>query len=306
MVDPDRQARAVFLAPVVQAACASLVHAMDDIGEDASRRALASMVDDPTERIMWEIVDGSRAWDIYQAGGPLQAQHVELTIGPEVSPSPSEVRGMLRTLANPEQSRVEATEDPWRIALHASGLPPASAVVLPVAQPGHDEDLLVQVCIGTDRIMASGAMPSTLMRAIWKDATKAALDRWCAENSTRALADHPGFAQVVERPTMGLPGVYLIRTPRLPFSPVMPMQLYEASVAWTVFETAAEFSDCERYYQTPGASFFRENPRFRNRPPSSERPARLAGGIAEAGHRLVGTPWSDIGAVSARTDELAF
>lgn len=116
MVDPDRQARAVFLAPVVQAACASLIEAMDDIGEDASRRALASMVDDPTARIMWEIVNGSRAWDIYQAGGPLQAQHVELTIGPEVSPSPSEVRGMLRTLANCDGA------GPAQDAAHLAGL----------------------------------------------------------------------------------------------------------------------------------------------------------------------------------------
>lgn len=301
MVDPNRQARAVFLAPVVQAACASLVDAMDDIGEDASRRALASMVDDPTERIMWEIVDGSRAWDIYQAGGPLQAQHVELTIGPEVSPSPAEVRGMLRTLANPEQARVEATEDPWRVTLHVSGLLPASASVLPVAQPGQDEDLFVQVCIGTDRITASSAVPASLIRAIWQDATHAALDRWHAENSRRPLVDHPGFAQVVERPSMGLPGIYLIRLPRFPFSPLVRMQIYERPVGWAVFETAAEFSECERYYQTPGASFFREAPRFRNRPPSSERPARLAGGIAEAGHRLVATPWSDIGAVSVIT-----
>lgn len=299
--DPDRHERAAVLAPVVHAGCASLVRAMDDIGEAACAQALAGMAADPTETIMYELVRGARAWDAYQAGGPLQAQHAELLIGPEVPPSPAGVAAMLRTLADAGRCRIEATGDPWRVLLHAPGLPESSAMVLPMPRSAQAEDFLVQVCIGGNRLLASGLMPPGLIRRMWRQTTTAAFSAWHEVNSRRALADHPGFAQVVERPALGLPGVYLVRIPRFPFSPLMPALLYRRPVAWAVFETAAEFKECAAYYQTPGASFFLEAPMFRNRPPPTDRPARLAGGIAEAGHRLVSTPWPDVGAVSVVT-----
>ena len=299
--DPDRHERAAVLAPVVHAGCASLVRAMDDLGETACAQALAAMADDPTETIMYELLRGARTWDAYQAGGPLQAQHAQLLIGPEVPPSPAGGAVMLRTLADAGQCRTEATGDPWRVLLHAPGVPEASAMVLPMPRPAPAEDFLVQVCIGSNRLLASGMTPDGLIRQIWQQTTTAAFSAWYKVNSRRALVDHPGFAQVVERPAMGLPGVYLIRVPRFPFSPLMPARLYRRPVAWAVFETAAEFNECAAYYQTPGASCFLEAPLFRNRPPPTDRPARLAGGIAEIGHRLVVTPWPDVGAVSVVT-----
>ncbi len=98
---------------------------------------------------------------------------------------------------------------------------------------------------------------------------------------------------------MGAPGVYLVRTPRFPFSPLMPAWPYRCAVAWTVFETAAEFRECERHYLAPDASTASGLPLLRA--PCAARPARLAGGIAEACHRLVATPWPDVGAVSVLT-----
>ncbi len=301
MVDPHRQARAMVLAPIVRAACASLVRAMDDMGQAASDQALAGMAADPTEAIMWDLLDGVRAWDAYEAGGPLESQRAELLIGPDVSPSAAAVSATLRILADADQCSIEATDDPWRVLLQVQGHWQASAMVLPMPQPSHPEDLLVQVCLGANRLAGSGGMPAGMVRGMWKQATGAAFARWYKVNSKRPLVDHPGFAQVVERPAKGAPGVYLIRIPRFPFSPLAPAELYQRPVAWAVFETAAEFRECERYYQTPGASVSRELPLFRNRPPPTNQPARLAGGIAEAGHRLVGTPWPDVGAVSVVT-----
>ena len=98
---------------------------------------------------------------------------------------------------------------------------------------------------------------------------------------------------------MGAPGVYLVRTPRFPFSPLMPVWPYRCAVAWTVFETAAEFRECERHYQAPDVSTTSGLPLLRA--PCAAWPARLAGGIAEACHRLVATPWPDVGAVSVLT-----
>lgn len=301
MADPDLHARAEVVSPLIRSACAALVSAMDDLGGADARRAFARMVDDPTETIMWETVDGPRAWDAYAAGGSLQAQHVELLVGPDTTLSPTELTAMLRALSEAEGVRVEGTGDPWRFSLQGPRLPQVSAMVLPMQGSGGPEDLMVQVCFGANRLVEEGIASAELIGAVWKKATTAAMSNWYTVNSKRPLTDHPGFAQVVERPALGSPGIYLVRIPRFPFSPFMPVELYQRPVAWAVFETAAEFRECERYYQTPGASVFPKLPILRNRPPCTDRPARLAGGIAEAGHRLVGTPWSDVGAVSVIT-----
>jgi len=301
MVDGESPARIALVAPMIHAACASLVQAMEDMGTAAVEQALVRMLDDPAEAILWELVDGARAWDMYESGGVLLAQVSELVVGAGVSPMASELDAWLRHLADTGQTRIQATDDPWRFLMTAEGVPEVTASLLPIAGGAGPEDFAVQVCIGVSRLLSAGVMSAGTVRDIWKAATHASIANWYRVNSRRALVDHPGFAQVVERPALGLPGVYLVRIPRLPFSPLLPPDIYRTPVASAVFETAAEFKECEQYYQTPGASVSPTMPLFRNRPPCADRPARLAGGIAEFGHRLVSTPWSDVGAASVVT-----
>ena len=304
MADVDRQAdqqhRSALLAPVFHKACALLLRGVEELDEAGVRQALARMADDPEERIGCELAGGTSTWDAYQSGGPLEAQFAELLVGREASCPPGGIAAMLRALSDAGRCRVEATEDPWRFALHAAGLPEVSALLLPSLPPGRLEDLAVLVCIGAAEALANGAVaPPALIRTAWEEVTDATFAAWRSANCGRALADHPNFAQVVERPSMGAPGVYLVRIPRFPFSPLMPAWPYRRAVAWTVFETAAEFRECERHYQTPDVSTVPGLPSLR--PPCAARPARLAGGLAEACHRLVATPWPDVGAVSVLT-----
>jgi len=304
MVAADQQAdqthRAILLAPLFHKACALLLRGVEGMGEAAIRQALAGMAEDPEERIGCELAGGISAWDAYQSGGALEAQFAELLVGRQVSCPPDGIAGMLRVLSDAGRCRVEATDDPWQFTLHAAGLPEVSAMLLPSPPPGLIEDLAVLVCIGVSQAVANGAVaPPGLIRTAWEEVTATTFAAWRSANKGRALADHPGFAQVVERPSMGAPGVYLVRIPRFPFSPLMPAWPYRQAVAWTVFETAAEFRECERHYKTPDVSMTPGLPPLRA--PCAARPARLAGGIAEACHRLVATPWQDVGAVSVVT-----
>lgn len=300
----DRRQRAAFLAPLFHKACALLLRGVEELGDAGVCQALARMAEDPEERIGCELAGGVSAWDAYQSGGPLEAQFAELLVGREVLCAPGGIAAMLRALSDAGRCRVEATDDPWRFMLCVAGLPEACAMLLPSLPPGRLEDLAVLVCIGAAEALANGAVaPPTLIRTAWEEVTGATFAAWRSANRGRALADHPGFAQVVERPSMGAPGVYLVRVPRFPFSPLMPAWPYRRAVAWTVFETAAEFRECERHYQTPDVSTAPGLPTLR--PPCAARPARLAGGLAEACHRLVATPWPDVGAVSVLTLPLA-
>ncbi len=253
MADVDRQAdrqdRATLLAPLFHKACALLLRGVEGMGDAAVRQALAGMADDPEERIGCELAGGVSAWDAYQSGGPLEAQFAELLVGRDVSCPAGRIAAMLRVLSDAGRCRVEATDDPWRFTFHAGELPEVSAILLPSPPPGRMEELAVLVCIGSIQALADGAVaPPALIRTAWEEATAAVFAAWRSANSGRALADRPGFAQVVERPTMGAPGVYLVRIPRFPFSPLMPAWPYRQAVAWTVFETAAEFRECERHY----------------------------------------------------------
>ena len=304
MADVDQRAdqrhRSALLAPVFHKACALLLRGVEELGDAGVRQALARMAEDPEERIGCELAGGVSAWDAYQSGGPLEAQFAELLVGREASCRPEGMAAMLRALSDARRCRVEATDDPWRFTLHAAGLPEVSAMLLPSLPPGRLEDLAVLVCIGAAEALANGAVaPPGLIRTAWEEVTDETLAAWRSANRGRALSDHPGFAQVVERPSMGAPGVYLVRIPRFPFSPLMPAWPYRRAVAWTVFETAAEFRECERHYQTPDASEISGLPSLR--PPCAKRPARLVGGLAEACHRMVATPWPDVGAVSILT-----
>ena len=296
----DRQQRAALLAPLFHKACALLLRGVEDLGDAGVRQALARMAADPEERIGCELAGGVSAWDAYQSGGPLEAQFAELLVGRDVSCPPDGIAPMLRALSDAGRCRVEATDDPWRFTLCATELPEVSAILVPSPPPGRLEELAVLVCIGSMQALADGTVASAgLIRTAWEEVTDATLAAWRSANRGRALADHPGFAQVVERPSMGAPGVYLVRVPRFPFSPLMPAWPYRRAVAWTVFETAAEFRECERHYQALDASATSGLPSLR--PPCAARAARLAGGLAEACHRLVATPWPDVGAVSVLT-----
>lgn len=296
----DRQQRAALLTPLFYKACALLLRGVEDLGDAGVRRALARMAADPEERIGCELAGGVSAWDAYQSGGALEAQFAELLVGRDVSCPPDGIAPMLRALSDAGRCRVEATDDPWRFTLRVAELPEVSAILFPSPPPGRLEELAVLVCIGSMQALADGTVASAgLIRTAWEEVTDATLAAWWSANRGRALADHPGFAQVVERPSMGAPGVYLVRVPRFPFSPLMPAWPYQRAVAWTVFETAAEFRECERHYQALDASATSGLPSLR--PPCAARAARLAGGLAEACHRLVATPWPDVGAVSVLT-----
>lgn len=300
----DRQQRAILLAPLLHKTCAFLLRGVEGMGDAVVRQSLARMAEDPEERIGCELAGGVSTWDTYQSGGPLEAQFAELLVGRDVSYPPDGIAAMLRVLSDAGRCRVEATDDPWRFTLHGVELPEVSAILLPSPPPGRMEELAVLVCIGSLQALADGTVaPSALIGMAWEETTAAVFAEWRSANSDRALADHPGFAQVVERPCMGAPGVYLVRLPRFPFSPLMPAWPYQRAVAWTVFETAAEFRECERHYQTLDASTTHGLPSLRA--PCAVRPARLAGGLVEACHRLVATPWPDVGAVSVLTLPLA-
>jgi len=145
MVDADQQAdqthRAILLAPLFHEACVLLLRGVEGMGEAAIRQALAGMAEDPEERIGCELAGGVSAWDAYQSGGPLEAQFAELLVGREVSCPPDGIAAMLRVLSDAGRCRVEATDDPWRFALHAAGLPEVSAMLLPSPAAGPDRGL---------------------------------------------------------------------------------------------------------------------------------------------------------------------
>jgi len=72
-----------------------------------------------------------------------------------------------------------------------------------------------------------------------------------------------------------------------------------------VFETEGELAQIERYYRTAGASVFFDAPIVRNRPPPSERPATLAGGIKDGGVSVLKLPWANAGFVAVSTVQSA-
>lgn len=72
-----------------------------------------------------------------------------------------------------------------------------------------------------------------------------------------------------------------------------------------MFETEGELAQIERYYRTVGASVFFDAPIVRNRPPPSERPATLAGGIKDGGVSVLKLPWANAGFVAVSTVQSA-
>lgn len=297
MVRTASQDRVAFLAPLVRrafAALAQVIAGMDALEVQASLQRMSS---DPAEVLIWENA-GSRAWEAYDAGGPLGAERIELAVAPGLSLGLQPLLAMLDTLAASDVVRLLATPEPWRILVRAPGLPRVTVETCPTLDA--PEDLMLRVVIGSNDAAGRLFKPGWL-EDLWRRRTAQAFQGWLAVNRARPLVEHPAFAEVVEAPAMGLPGVHLVRSPPLPYSPLLPASAYQQPVAWAVVETAEELAGCRAYYRTPGASFFTEPPLFRNRPPCSMQPARLAGGTAPSTILAVRTPWEGNGVVSVCT-----
>jgi hypothetical protein len=139
------------------------------------------------------------------------------------------------------------------------------------------------------------------MAKLWTQATSSLIQRWVDKNKARPMTDHPAFEQVVHRPFGGCPGIYLFRAPPMPFTPVLPAEVYTLRPGVMIFETMEEFRGLEEYLLTPGACFFHHPPYMRVNPPLRSQPARLAGGITEGSIYIIGTPWEGVRAFSILT-----
>jgi hypothetical protein len=295
MLEKGRGRRVALMEPLIRNAFSKVAKVVFDLSEDAVHEALVTMATDATECFIWE-GSGVRAWDRYEAGGPIEAEDVDLNVSPELSDmARAQLFAILDNYHQGRDVHFIATSDPWKVFARAPGAPQATIYVLPrVAEP---LDLAVKILLGK-RDRTTDALPRAGIGLGWERATADAMRRWVKSNQQRALSDHPAFESVVQSLQPGLPGLFVIRTPPVPFSPVLPVETYEHRVAAAVFETPEEYEQCETFYREVGAAFFEVPPNFRNRPPFSYLPASLAGGIEEGRALVVETPWPDIGAVS--------
>ncbi|WP_158744958.1 hypothetical protein [Acidisphaera sp. L21] len=295
MLEKERGRRLALMEPLICDAFGKVAKVVFDLVEGDVHEALVKMETDATECFIWE-GSGVRAWDRYEAGGPIEAEDVELNVSPELSwMTREQLFAVLKMYHQGDGVQFVATSDPWKAFTRASEAPTATLYVMPkVADP---LDLLVRIVLGKqDR--TSTIVPKAALALAWQEATGIAMRSWVKTNQHRPLSDHPAFESVVQRLQPGLPGLYVIRTPPVPFSPILPAATYEHRAAVAVFETPEEYEECEKFYAETGAAFFEATPNFRNRPPFSYRPASLAGGIEEGQALIVQTPWPDIGAVS--------
>lgn len=251
------------------------------------RESLNRMATDPDEVVFWE--NGSPcAWDVYNAGGELGPERIELILSPELSSmSVESLLSLLNTLGTGSSVSVRATSRPWRFKVVGPELPHATIETYTTTPPF--KDLLIRVVLG------SRAGDLLLDRTVMRDALNfqaaEALRRWAAVNQTRPLVEHPAFKEIVVLPANGAPGIYLIRMPPLLYSPMIPVHLYRTRITWAVVESVDEVASCRAYYRTPGASFSTTPPFFRNQPPCSLVLAQLAGGIVPGSVLVLQTSW---------------
>lgn len=291
--------RVIFLTPLVRGAFAALARVIATMDAVEVLASLQHMASDPTEALIWQNI-GRRAWDEYEAGGLLGAERIELTVAPSLlTLTIAELLALLEMLATGDRVRFLPMSEPWHVWVRAPSVPRVTVETWPTLDL--PEDLVIRIVLGASP--AERLFKPRQLEVLWKQRTAQALQRWLSVNQARPLTAHPAFAEVVEPPVLGMPGVYLIRRPPMPYSPLLPVALYQSqnTVAWAVFETAEELAGCQAYYRQPGASFFAEPPLFRNRPPCSAEPAHLAGPIAVNRIRVVQTPWDGAGAVSVYT-----
>lgn len=287
----DLQELLSVLRPVVRKGCLVLADAIEEMGEQTVRRTLALMKTDPARSFIWERINGVRAWDLYEAGGELDAERAEAAVVPELSTlAPDRLVAILRDFACSASMRLRPGPVPWRVFLEASGNPEGVVDILPGGE--RPEDFMVRVILTGNTGVCARLASDELIEKVWRETTSEAIWRWVDVNSHRIPSDHPAFMQVVEKPVLGLPGVYVVRKPPIPFSPFIHVSNYTGVVASTVFETMEEFEECERYYQSPGVFVLEKPPFYRNSPPCAERPAQLTGGIVEGNVRMIAVPWA--------------
>jgi hypothetical protein len=295
MLEKESGRRVTVMEPLLRNAFGKVAAVVFNLSEDSVRDALTTMARDPTESFIHEGV-GVRAWDRYEAGGPLEAEDVDLNVSPELADM---VRPQLIAVLDGYHQGPDvifiATSDPWKVFVRAPEAPTATVYVFPGA--ADPLDLTVRILLGK-RDRTTDALPRAGIALAWDKVTVDAMDQWVKSNQQRALSDHPAFESIVQSLQPGLPGLFVIRTPPVPFSPLLPVGTYQHRVAAAVFETHGEYEQCERFYREPGAAFFETPPIFRNRPPFSYTPASLAGGIEEGRAYILETEWPDIGAVS--------
>jgi hypothetical protein len=295
MLEKECGRRVTVMEPLIRDAFGKVAAVVFNLSENAVRDALTTMASDPTESFIHEGV-GVRAWDRYEAGGPLEAEDVDLNVSPELSDmGRAQLFAVLDGYHQGRDVSFIATSDPWKVFVRAPGSPTATVYVLPGATG--PLNLAARILLGK-RDRTTDALPRAGIGLAWEQVTADAMRQWVKSNQQRALSDHPAFESVVQSLQPGLPGLFVIRTPPVPFSPVLPAETYEHRVAAAVFETSEEYEQCESFYREPGAAFFETPPNFRNRPPFSYLPASLAGGIEVGRALIVETRWPDVGAVS--------
>jgi len=297
--DPDL---ADLLGSLAPATCAAFAATVRDMDAGAVAQSLSVMRDDPTEVLKVSHEGELSRWAAFEAGGPLAADHVEVHFGPalaHVTDSES-AAALLDSLAQAPQGPVSATKLPWSAWWRPPGLPTTLISALPFPPTG---GIFLHLAVGATSLAQAAqslGQPETVEKTV-KHLSSKLLHAWLTENKTRALADHPGFDMFVQRPSTGQPGLCVIRCPAVPFTPLFPASCWTERYGTTVFETEGELAQIERYYRTPGASVFFEAPIVRIRPPPSERPATLAGGIKDGGLSVLKLPWANAGFVAVST-----
>jgi len=301
--DPDLADLLGSFAPAICGAFAATIRGMN---AGAVAQSLSVMRDDPTEVLKVSHEGELSRWAGFEAGGPLTPDHVEVHFGPalaHVTDSES-AAAVLDILAQAPQRPVSATKLPWSAWWRPPGLPATLISALPFPPTG---GIFLHLVVGATSLAQAAqslGQPETVEKMV-KHLSGKLLHAWLTENKTRALAEHPGFDMFVQRPSAGQPGLCVIRCPAIPFTPLFPASCWTERYGTTVFETDSELAQIERYYRTPGASVFFEAPIVRNRPPPSERPATLAGGIKDGGVSVLKLPWANAGFVAVSTVQSA-
>jgi hypothetical protein len=183
---------------VVQRACGHLIEAIVDIGKDKFDSTTAVMRIDPMECIIWERTEGVRAWDLYEAGGELDAERAELAFGSEsVSFDYERLIAVLKAFKSAKARFFRLGPMPWQIFIEAPGAPFAVVYLYPGIEP---EDFIARLVLGGSPDMP-GFVPAEPIEKAWISMSRRALQKWLSANSKRAPSDHPSFQHVMAKPT---------------------------------------------------------------------------------------------------------
>jgi hypothetical protein len=84
MFDADRGRRVAMMEPLLRDAFEKVSKVVRGMGEGGVAQTPLTMANDGAQSFIWECIE-VRAWDRYEAGGPLEAEDAELTVSPELS-----------------------------------------------------------------------------------------------------------------------------------------------------------------------------------------------------------------------------